>query len=215
MNKIKIKDFSLFKTLKFNIHYFGFKEGIKMPIYVSKYVHFICLKGNIEIKDSKLYRGMIHLGFDHIGWQFNRKSTYGTFYNKGNIELGNNIEIGMGSSIAVLKDANLSIDNESFFNGNVTIISTKNIKIGKKCKISWNSTLIDNDLHSIVDLETNHVINHSKEINIKDRCWIGFETKILKGTEIGPDVIVGCNSLISKKFAEPNIIVGGGKYCIA
>ena len=209
MNKIKLKDISLFKTLKFNIHYFGFKEGLKMPVYVSKYVHFICLKGNVQINNSKICRGIIHFGFDHIGWQFNRNSTYGTFYNKGSIELGNNIEIGMGSSIAVLNNAHLSIDDDSFLNAKVTIISTNDIKIGKGCKISWNSTLIDNDLHSIIDLNTNQVINNSKEIIVKDHCWIGFESKILKGTEIGPNVIVGCNSLISKKFAEPNIIVGG------
>ena len=209
MNKIRLKDFSLFKTLKFNIHYFGLKNGLKLPVFVSKYIHFIYLKGNVELIHNKFRRGSVHLGFDHVGWQFNRKNSYSTFCNKGTIMFGNNIEIGMGSSIAVLNDSTLLINDESFLNGKVTIVCTNNISIGKDCKISWDTTLIDNDLHSIIDLNSNNLLNNSKQITINDHCWIGFDSKILKGAEIGPDIIVGCNSIISKRIPETHVIVGG------
>jgi acetyltransferase-like isoleucine patch superfamily enzyme len=43
---------------------------------------------------------------------------------------------------------------------------------------------------------------------IHDNVWIGLNTVVLKGVEIGMNSIIGANSLVLKSI-PPNVIAGG------
>ena len=64
------------------------------------------------------------------------------------------------------------------------------------------------DSHSILDKDGNR-INPSKSVRIGDHVWIGNQVTILKGVIIQKDSIVGSGSLVTKKFFDTNIIIGG------
>ena len=52
-------------TLKFNFHYFPFREAILLPVIISRNIRFIKLKGNVTIANPLRY-GMIRIGYGEV-----------------------------------------------------------------------------------------------------------------------------------------------------
>lgn len=67
---------------------------------------------------------------------------------------------------------------------------------------------MDNDFHKIKTLD-GELLNEPKEIIIGNNVWIGMRTTILKGTQIGNDVIVGSGSLLHKPINGNHLIIAG------
>ena len=83
-----------------------------------------------------------------------------------------------------------------------------NITIGKSCLFSNNIEIHTSDYHGIYDKNGDR-INNEKRITIGNHCWIGLGSKILKGTAIPSNSIVGAGSLLTKSFEEENTIIAG------
>ncbi len=101
---------------------------------------------------------------------------------------------------------------EGFGISGSTIYSTKEITIGKNATIGANCKIIDNDFHPL-DAEFRRLnLNeeHTKRAPIKigDDCFIGMNSIILKGTELGDRVVVGAGSVVHGKFPSDCIIAG-------
>ncbi len=79
------------------------------------------------------------------------------------------------------------------------------IRIGRQCYVAPNVGLITTN-HDIYDL-SKHV--DGKEITLGDFCWIGMNSVILPGVELGPHTIVGAGSVVTKSFPEGYCVVGG------
>ncbi len=92
-----------------------------------------------------------------------------------------------------------------------TIYSMKNITIGNNVLIGSNCKIIDNDFHS---LNAENRLNQEvcdikkKPIIIGEGCFIGSNSIILKGTELGKNCVVGAGSVVSGKFPD-NVIIAG------
>jgi acetyltransferase-like isoleucine patch superfamily enzyme len=89
-----------------------------------------------------------------------------------------------------------------------TIISAKHrIEIGKSCAISWNCTIIDDDMHTIVYSK----IPERKKgdfVKIGDNVWIGANSIILKGVTISDNVIVAAGSVVRDDIPSNSIVAG-------
>lgn len=81
--------------------------------------------------------------------------------------------------------------------------------IGKNVLIAWDTTLMDSDMHSIINLENNQLIPKSKKVFIDDNVWIGTRSIILKGTHIPTGSIIGAGSVVAGKFNEKNSVIAG------
>ena len=132
-----------------------------------------------------------------------------------------------GSFIFENNHGKIEIGDRSFIGGS-TFISVNGIKIGNDVMISWGATVIDNDAHSLdwrdrVDdvkewkrgIEENIVGKYknwekvkSAPIVIQDKCWIGFNTIILKGVTIAEGAIVAAGSLVTKDVAPYTLVAG-------
>ena len=93
-----------------------------------------------------------------------------------------------------------------------TIYAMSSIKIGENATIGANCKIIDSDFHPLdpdqrrLNLNEEHTAR--SPIIIGDNCFIGMNSIILKGTEIGNNVVVGAGSVVHGKIPD-NCIVGG------
>jgi acetyltransferase-like isoleucine patch superfamily enzyme len=79
------------------------------------------------------------------------------------------------------------------------------IIIGKGTKIAPNVGIITTN-HNFEDLEKPGI---GKNIIIGDRCWIGMNSVILPGVQLGNHTIVGAGSVVTKSFPDGNCIIAG------
>ena len=133
------------------------------------------------------------------------------------------------SGTFVLETAEASIEvGERTFIGGGHFICTKKITIGSDVLISWGCTFIDTNAHSldwrerradVDDWRRGLVAGHigkfkdwtkvaSNEIKIGDKCWIGFNTIILKGVEIGEGSIIGAGSVVTSNVPPYTVYAG-------
>jgi acetyltransferase-like isoleucine patch superfamily enzyme len=87
---------------------------------------------------------------------------------------------------------------------------------------SWGCTIIDTNAHSLNSGERlNDVIDwkkgwqyknwsvvESKAILIKEKCWIGFNSIVMKGVTLEEGTIVAAGSVVTKT-SEPYSMIGG------
>ncbi len=65
------------------------------------------------------------------------------------------------------------------------------------------------DSHSIISRTNNERINYAKDVVIDDHVWIGAHCIILKGSFISEDSVVATGSVVTQRFEEKGIIIGG------
>jgi acetyltransferase-like isoleucine patch superfamily enzyme len=91
-----------------------------------------------------------------------------------------------------------------------TVISARSeITIGSDCAISWNCSILDDDMHEIVELaETKRPADGSRAVHIADHVWIGASAIVLKGVSIGENSIVAAGAIVTSDV-PPNTLVAG------
>lgn len=139
----------------------------------------------------------------------------------GKIILGKNVHINSCLSanpiggdtrtiLSVSKNAVLKIGD---FTGmsNVAISCTKEVLIGSHVKIGGGVKIYDSDFHSLkLDERKSKTTDKpaKKSIELKDGCFIGAHSIILKGVTIGKESIVGAGSVVTKSV--PDYEIWGG-----
>lgn len=82
--------------------------------------------------------------------------------------------------------------------------------IGDNCLFSYNINIRPSDGHTIYHEKSKVILNRPQgEINIGNRVWVGMNVNILKDVKISDNSIVGAASVVTKKFEEANVIIGG------
>ena len=107
-------------------------------------------------------------------------------------------------------EARIKIGNNVGISG-TTIYARKGIEIGDNTLIGGNVKILDNDFHPIEVEARNADIKEkigTKPIKIGKNCFIGCNSIILKGTELGDGCVVGAGAVVSGKF-EDNCVIAG------
>ena len=195
-----------FKTLYFNFKYLPFKQAIKLPFLISKWVILHKMKGEVVLT-GPIHTSMIRIGFGNVGF-FDKKRSRTMWDVRGKVIFHGKAAISQGTKISVGHVGTLELGNNFGTNAEVTIIVRHYVKFGEGSGASWNTTIIDTDFHNICDKDGN-IINPPKPIIIGDRVWIGFNVTILKGAVIPDDSMIGANSMVSKDITgKSGIFVG-------
>lgn len=209
--KIVLKyNIAILRSFVFCLRVLPFRQAIRIPIFISNQTKF-SLKtrnnvGGVNI-GSPIHLGMIKIGFTQASYFLASQNPSFIEINKGVINFDGYANIGAGCKISVCNGAILRLGNQFWSTGPITIIARKSITFGNSCVCSWNITMMDHDAHGIYN--QGQCINSPSEINIKDHCWIGFNTSILKGVNIESDVIIGANSVVTKSIFTNNCIIAG------
>ncbi len=79
------------------------------------------------------------------------------------------------------------------------------IKLGKGTWIAPNVGIITAN-HSVDDLNKH---DDAKPVIIGRDCWIGMNSVILPGVELGPKTVVGAGAVVTKSFKEGSCVIAG------
>lgn len=138
------------------------------------------------------------------------------------IDIGENVTIkssflsnlvGLYSRTIIItrtQEAKIKIGNNVGISG-ATIYARNNIEIGDNTLIGGNVKILDNDFHPIEIEARNKDIKEkilTRPIKIGKDCFIGCNSIILKGTELGDGCVVGAGAVVSGKFESNSIIAG-------
>lgn len=119
--------------------------------------------------------------------------------------------LGNGSRL-VIEDSRstIKIGKNSTLGGALVAVteSGSTIQIGSGCMIAHDVEIRCGDSHSIIDQSSGKRINYAKDVDIKDRVWIGAHAKVLKGVTIHSDSVIGLSSVVTKSVDAGCIAVG-------
>lgn len=79
------------------------------------------------------------------------------------------------------------------------------IRLGRGTYIAPNVGIITAN-HDPVNLDRHEV---AKDVNIGENCWIGMNSTILPGVNLGDQTIVGAGSVVTKSFPEGKCVIAG------
>lgn len=108
---------------------------------------------------------------------------------------------------------------------NCTIAHASNIFVGINCLIGRSGNYLQGAggiefgnyvqlAQNVGILSANHDLYNQKKYNLKkvkldDYCWVGMNSVILPGVELGPRTIVAAGSVVTKSFPEGYCVIGG------
>lgn len=93
--------------------------------------------------------------------------------------------------------------------GHIACTEGKSIIIGQDCMFSNKIMIRNGDSHSIFEKDSNRRINSSESIFIGNHVWLGADSKILKGSIISDNCIIGTGAIVSGKCNDMNSIYAG------
>ncbi|MBL7978405.1 MAG: acyltransferase [Bacteroidetes Order II. Incertae sedis bacterium] len=138
---------------------------------------------------------------------------------KGSVMLGHKCELHERVMISATgtpeKKALVQIGNQTTIWYNTVISARHEIIIGDNCAISWNCTIIDDDMHTIVYPSNYTPKERGNFVHLGNRVWLGANVTVLKGVTIADDVIVAAGSVVTKDLASKWIYAGNPAKPIA
>lgn len=126
---------------------------------------------------------------------------------KGSIKLGSLVSFrgcGSRSWFHVSANATLSIGSKSFINSGVMIDASSSINIGRNCLVGDCVVIQDSNYHEI-DEESGV---RTKSVTIGDNVWIGRNSIILPGVEIGDHSVIGAGSVVTRSVPPRSLAAG-------
>lgn len=87
------------------------------------------------------------------------------------------------------------------------------VRIGPSCLFAQGIDIRTSDSHSIIDLQGNR-LNPPRDVLIGEHTWVGAHVSILKGAEIAGDSVVATRSVVTRRFTERNLVIGGAPASI-
>jgi acetyltransferase-like isoleucine patch superfamily enzyme len=192
-------------SVYFNLRYLPWQQAKQIPILINPFVRIGKLhRGDIILK-GEIRRAMISWGFQGVEGRGVRKTLI-SVHEGGKIILNGNAII-LGGTVMVIKNAKLCIGNKFLCNSDGFFHVTRDVTIGDDCLLGWNVQFNTTDGHPVwVDGQEKDI---SGPISIGNHVWIGADNLIFKNAEIPDGCVVAQRSLVSRKFDQPNCLIGG------
>lgn len=143
-------------------------------------------------------------GVGAVGWKWARYD----YKNCKKLNVNPKVRWPVSPRIEVLHPENIIFhpdDLNNFQSYGIYYQANGKIEIGKGTFIAPNVGLITRN-HDINNPE-NHT--EAKPIKLGESCWIGMNSMILPGVELGPHTVVGAGSVVTKSFPEGFCVIAG------
>lgn len=192
-------------TIGINYRIGGMKTVMRMPVKVYGKLKWN-LSGSIILPENYI-RNTLIIGSDHE--DYTASAGKAQIDIKGRMLINGIVRIGHDCFIGVEKDGVLSIGNGSFVGRDTQIHCTRNINIGNDV-IMGETYMVDSDVHPITKDGITQPVTGT--ITIGEGTYLGFRTKLLKGTVIPPHSIVASGAVCTKDYsllAPRNVLLAG------
>lgn len=143
-------------------------------------------------------------GICATGWKWVTKDAISRMFSLYNREA----KFPVGQGCRIVNPSNIVFDPNdlnNFHSFGIYYQAIGNISIGKGTYIAPNCGLITAN-HDVNNLEFHSDI---KSIKIGKECWIGMNSVIMPGVELGDKTIVGAGSVVTKSFRSGHCIIVG------
>ena len=195
----KFTEISIIKTLRFNLHYFGFR-GFKLPVLVSR--NFVLLRMGGGCIIDEFNTGSVRLGFSGVGI-FDKRYDRGIWECDGKVRFRGKASLGQGTKVSVGTDGHLVLGVNFRVTAKSEIVCFDNVNIGDGVLVSWDSIIMDTDFHQLNDEP------RTSPITIADSVWIGMRSAILKGAFIPRGSVIAAGSTMTKALDGECCLYGG------
>ena len=193
-------------TIRFNFHYFPFKQARKLPVVFYVRPTFLSLKGKVVLGIPDMRFNTIRLGkdiapivpYNSFRWE-----------NNGSIHFGGRLDLSHHAYVSCGSDGLLKFGNANRINFGCRFIANKEIVLGDKVRMSWDCTLIDTDFHPLIDMVRGKPLKIAQPIKIDYGCWIGHNCVVSKGVKLPKNTTVSAGSVVKGRFSQENTIIGG------
>lgn len=132
------------------------------------------------------------------------------FMGLSRLSIGSRFRLYPGWRIEILSKGAITISDDVSIGQGLHLIAVDNeLTIGRGVVIS-SDVLITNSDHTfeVIDIPIYMQPMLTKKTAIGDNCFIGTGAKILAGTELGCQCIVGANSVVKGAFPDYSVIAG-------
>jgi acetyltransferase-like isoleucine patch superfamily enzyme len=183
-------------------------SDINIPLFLFKSAYYHLLLKNIFAHTNTTIlglrnietRGQLFVGTNNVG-----------FLNKHDrIFLNINGKLLIEGTVVIGKGANCTL-KQCEITGKTNLIIAHGLQVGEGSLISWGCELLDEDWHDI-KYEGKREKDHT--IVIGNHVWIGSYVKILKGVHISDNSVIASSAVVTKSFAEGNVLIAGNPAVI-
>lgn len=196
---LSLRWFNLWKTIYVNFRSMPFLQAIRFPIMVYGRLRVINLMGKIVI-NAPIRTGMIRLGeMNPLNFIDGGRSKIS---NSGTIIFHGRAHFFTGFTMIVSPTAVVEIGKSCFFSDNFNLQSQNRIQIGDFSRIGYGCSVMDSDIHFIVDTETRTIKTCSMSIELGRYTWITKQTNILKGAKTNDYTIILSGSVLNKDMTK-------------
>jgi acetyltransferase-like isoleucine patch superfamily enzyme len=123
----------------------------------------------------------------------------------GSLSIDGQVTIHRGTRVVVGEGAHLEMGPRSYINYNSTVACYERITIGSDCAISWDTTILDGNVHELVVAGVPKP--RTRPVHIGDNVWIGTGA-IIVGASIGSGSVVGAGSVVTTDI-DPAALAAG------
>ncbi len=169
-------------------------------------------KTNLKLKNSKIIveNGVFKIGirfgyYDGGGFDSKRDLCRIHLFNS-TLRINGNVNLYPGVRIFAY-NAEISIGDGTAINGSTEIVSFKKIDIGNHCWFAREVIIRDNDGHKI-SYGGQTPIHNIVPVKIGDHCWLGQRSMILKGVNLGNDVVIAAGAVVTKNAERGSLVAG-------
>jgi acetyltransferase-like isoleucine patch superfamily enzyme len=114
--------------------------------------------------------------------------------------------IQRGCRVFVHNGGRLTMGSRSYVNDCSTLTCFEEVSIGSGCSISWNTNIMDTNVH---ELSIEGVPRpRTSPVRIEDGVWVGAGATILPGVTVGTGAVIAAASVVTADV-PPGVLVAG------
>jgi len=115
-------------------------------------------------------------------------------------------QIQRGCRVFVHNGGRLTIGSRSYLNDCSTLTCFEEISIGSGCSISWNTNILDANIHEVtIDGAPRP---RTSPVRIEDGVWVGTGVTILPGVTVGAGAVIAAASVVTADVPPGSLVAG-------
>jgi acetyltransferase-like isoleucine patch superfamily enzyme len=123
----------------------------------------------------------------------------------GRLAISGGVRIFAGTRILIDRAGQLEIGDQTFIHHASTVTCLERVSIGSNCAISWNTNIIDGNLHELVVAGVPSP--RTRPVRIGNGVWIGTGV-IIVGATVGDGSIIGAGSVVTSEVPAKAVAAG-------